>query len=400
VAAQQVADDPAVALRSELERLLGAHVLLADEVVRGQLLGREDVVRASSESIGRNTDELVEAVTSLAGPEIGEQFRTTWERHVEVLGQYATALEEDDEAGSAGGQGRLRQGEAELATALSAVVGGRSRRPTSPRPRRRTAEHLLEQADAYAAKDYAKAAGHPAGRLRAHDRDGRRAGPRGRAAKGLPTTELDTPRRDLHSALSRLLAEHMGLMVQVLRATQDEAPDLAAAGERSTPTRRPRRCDSDPVRAGGEHAVPRAVASHIEGLIQVAEHRGPAEQEAGPRRRSSTPPSSPASWPAAVEGRLPAIDLAAALTIHDDHLLAWPTPTPRRTTRSPSSRPTRLRPHDRLASTLAVAIGTPRRRSCRRVEPPPAAAARPTGTGDGRARAGASGRRRARRRRA
>jgi hypothetical protein len=117
--------DPAVAVRTNLERMLGAHVLLADEVVRAQLLGRDDQVRASSASVGRNTDELVEAVTSLTDAGTGQQFRTTWERHVEVLGQYATALQEEDEAAQRTARDAYATAEQELAAALSAVVGGK-----------------------------------------------------------------------------------------------------------------------------------------------------------------------------------------------------------------------------------------------------------------------------------
>jgi hypothetical protein len=323
VAAQQVADDPAVALRSELERLLGAHVLLADEVVRGQLLGREDVVRASSESIGRNTDELVEAVTSLAGPEIGEQFRTTWERHVEVLGQYATALEEGDEAGQQAARDAYGKAEGELATALSAVVGGKVPQADLTAATTAHGEHLLGQADAYAAKDYAKAAGIQRDAF-AHMIVMADVLARGvAAAKGLPTTELDTPRRDLHSALSRLLAEHMGLMVQVLRATQDEAPDLAAAGEALNAN------TADLGAAIGTLFGAEASrqflglwAAHIEGLIDVARNSDdPEAQRAGREAQQQYAPQLARFLATATEERLPAIDLAAALTVHDDHLL-------------------------------------------------------------------------------
>jgi hypothetical protein len=323
VPAQQAADDPAVALRSELERLLGAHVLLADEVVRGQLLGREDVVRASSASVGRNTDELVKAVTSLAGPQTGEQFRTTWERHVEVLGQYATALEKGDEAGQQAARDAYDEAEAELATALSAVVGGKVPQADLTAATTAHGQHLLGQADAYAAKDYAKAASIQRDAF-AHMIVMADVLARGvAAAKGLPTTELDTPRRDLHSALSRLLAEHMGLMVQVLRATQDESPDLAAAGEAlNANTADIGAAIGTLFGADASRQFLGLWAAHIEGLIDVARNSDdPEAQRAGREAQQQYAPQLARFLATATQERLPAIDLAAALTVHDDHLL-------------------------------------------------------------------------------
>lgn len=55
------------------------------------LLGQDDLVTASTAALGRNTEELVERIGPLAGPEVGERFRTAWDRHVEVLGQGSTA---------------------------------------------------------------------------------------------------------------------------------------------------------------------------------------------------------------------------------------------------------------------------------------------------------------------
>jgi hypothetical protein len=140
----------------------------------------------------------------------------------------------------------------------------------------------------------------------------------------LPTTELDTPRRDLHSALSRLLAEHMGLMVQALRAAHDEAPDFSAAGTALNGN------TADLGAAIGTLYGPEASkqflglwAAHIEGLISVARNADdPEAQRAGREAQEKYAPQLARFLATATEERLPAIDLAAALTVHDDHLLA------------------------------------------------------------------------------
>ena len=322
-ASSPAADDPVVALRSDLQRLLGAHVLLADEVVRGVLLDQKDLVTASSASVGRNTDQLVELIGSAAGPEAGEQFRAPWDRHVEVLGQYATALKDGDAGAQRAARGAYATVEQELSRALSAVVGGKVPQADVTAAATAHGRHLLGQADAYAAKDYARAY-----RVQregfAHMFAVGDVLARGVAAsKGLSTTELNTPRRDLNSALSRLLAEHMGLMVQSLRSGHDEAPDFAAAGTALNGN------TADIGGAIGTLFGPPASkqflglwADHIEGLFKVA--RGtddPAAQRAGRQAQVVYAPQLARFLSGATQERIPAIDLAAGLTIHDDHLL-------------------------------------------------------------------------------
>ena len=323
-AAPAVADDPVVAARSQLERLLGEHVLAADEVVRGRLLGREELVEAASGTVGRNTDELVDLVTSLGGAPTGQQFRTAWEGHVQVLDQYATALQQQDQAAQQAARTAYTAAEQELATALSAVVGGKVPQADLTAAATAHGEHLLGFADAYAAEDFPRAYSLQREAF-THMIATADVLARGvAAAKGLPTTELDTPRRDLHSAFSRLLAEHMGLMVQMLRAAHDDAADFPAAGDALNAN------TADIGAAIGTLFGPEASkqflalwAQHIEGLVLVARNaEDPAAQEPGREAQTAYAPALARFLAGATQERVPAIDLAAALTVHDDHLLA------------------------------------------------------------------------------
>jgi hypothetical protein len=353
-------EDPVVALRSDLQRLLGEHVLLADEVVRGVLLGKDDLATASSASVGRNTDEIVELIGSLAGPATGEQFRTAWDRHVEVLGQYATALEAQDEAGQQAARSAYVTAEQELATAFSAATGGKVPQADLTAAATAHGEHLLGQADAYAAEDYAKAYTLQREAFAHMNVVGDVLARGVAAAQGLPTTELDTPRRDLNSALNRLLAEHMGLMVQALRSAHDESPDFAAAGQA---------LNGNTADLGAAIATlfgPEASqqflalwASHIEGLVKVAGGTDdPAAQAAGREAQTEYAPQLARFLAGATEQRLPAIDLAAALTVHDDHLLAMADAYAEEDYAESQQQADAGYAHMlQLASTLAVAIG-------------------------------------------
>jgi hypothetical protein len=92
-AQQQAAPADAVQLRSTLERLLGAHVLLADEFVRTAVTGDAPQNEALAKSVARNQAELVELVTARAAPPPGRSSRPPGRTTSTCLGEYATALQ-------------------------------------------------------------------------------------------------------------------------------------------------------------------------------------------------------------------------------------------------------------------------------------------------------------------
>ena len=326
----QVSPSDAVQLRSTLERLLGAHVLVANEFVRATLT--DDAARATAawDGVTRNQQQLQDAVTSLAGAETGESFASAWQQHMDVLRAYATALQGDDTAGASAAKAQFTQLEQGLAPALHTVVGGQISLAALTEAATMHGEHLLSQADAFHRGDYDTAYEVQrdafAHMIRMADVLARGVA----AAKGLPTAELDAPRLGLQSALSRLLAEHMGVMVQAMRAAHDRSPDFDAAG---------RAVNANSTDLGGAVSLLYGDAAgaefltiwadHVEALIRYA---GTPEQEARDAARQNGVDYAPrlARFLAgATEQRLPTIDLAAALTQHDDHLRrqldAWAT---------------------------------------------------------------------------
>jgi alpha-D-ribose 1-methylphosphonate 5-triphosphate synthase subunit PhnI len=147
------------------------------------------------------------------------------------------------------------------------------------------------------------------------------------AHKHLPTAELDAPRRQLQSALSHLLAEHMGLMVQTMRASVDRAPDLAAA-ERALDT-------NTKALAGAINALYGAKAGqqflgiwadHVDGLVHyasVAKTQDAAAKQAETKKEvAAYSPVLARFLSSATGGRVPSVELAGALTEHDQDLRA------------------------------------------------------------------------------
>lgn len=324
VPAQQAAPaDQAVELRSTLQELLGAHVLLADELVRATVRGQADQAAAAKGEVDRNQQALVDAVTALAGAPAGQAFAAAWKNHVDVLGAYATALQAKDTAGAQAARASYADAEARLADAFATLVGGTVPKPALTAAATTHGEHLLDQADAFAGGRFDEAYAIQREAF-AHMIAAADVLARGVAtSKQLPTAQLDVPRRTLQTAFSQLLAEHMGLMVQTMRAAHDAAPDYPAAG---------RALNANTTDLGGAIGTlygPDASrqflalwAQHIEGLVLYA--TSPDDEAAQERARAAQVDYAPklARFLAtATSQRLPSIELAAALTVHDDQLL-------------------------------------------------------------------------------
>ena len=320
-AQQQSAPADAVQLRSTLERLLGAHVLHADEFVRTAVTGAAEQNAAVGQSVARNQAELVQLVTAAGGAAAGQQFQAAWQNHVDVLAAYATALQKKDTAGQAAARQQYVAAERQLAQSFSTVVGGTVPLPALTQAATMHGEHLLDQADAFATGGYdtaysiqRAAFGHM---VMAADVLARGAA----QAKGLPTAELDAPRRTLQTAMSSLLAQHMGLMVQAMRAAHDRSPDFPAAG-RAVNLNTTELAGA--IRSLYGEAASRQFldiwARHVEALIAYASADDEAEREQRREAGTDYAPQLARFLATATEQRLPAIELAATLTEHDDHL--------------------------------------------------------------------------------
>lgn len=216
-------------LALQLEALLGQHSVLAADMMRGRIRNDEDFGQAATAAITRNTDDLSDVIGSMSGEQAGGEFRTRWSEHVTELFNYSRGLAADDAAIRDEARAELIEYEGELADYFSAASQGRL-----PREAARTAifthvDHLLQQADAYAAGDYRRAnelyresyshtfqIGHALGTTLL---------PPDQAAT------LQEPSWRLRSELDRLLGEHVTLAVAALRAGATDSPDFTAAAE-------------------------------------------------------------------------------------------------------------------------------------------------------------------------
>ena len=143
-------------LRSAFAMLLGEHMELVVDAQRATFAGSPEFDAAAAQ-VNANTATLTKAMSGIVGPDKAAEFQTAWANHVEGLMAYTAAVAGKDEAGKAVAKENLDAFAERLALYFSDVV--RNVLATDPLTDAITAHdaHLINQADAYAAKDYARA---------------------------------------------------------------------------------------------------------------------------------------------------------------------------------------------------------------------------------------------------
>jgi hypothetical protein len=314
----------AVGLRSALEMLLGEHVRLTVLLMRDRVGGSAERAGATADAVRANSEQLASAVEGLLGEEAGAAFGQLWAAHVAQLQDYAAGIADDDSGARDRAHERLVTTESDLGRLLSTAVGGRLT-PEAAQEAVGTHVHaLLEQADAFSDGRYDAA--FAAGREAFSHMLGVAAvlSEALAAVAGLPVGDLAAPRRTLQSALSRLLAEHMGLTTETMRAAVEGAPELAAAGASLNA--------NTTELAGAVGALYGADASasflqlwagHVDGLVAYAQARRSDDAQSRDAAQAALDDYAgrlAGFLSTATAQRLPAIELTAALTEHDGAL--------------------------------------------------------------------------------
>jgi hypothetical protein len=305
-----------------LEALLGQHAVLAADLMRGRIRGDEDFGQAANEAVGRNTEDLSGLVGGLFGEQAAGGFRTLWTDHVTALFNYSRGLATDDAAARDDARAKLVSFETGLADFFSSASQGRLPQDAARAAVTTHVEHLLGQADAYAARDYARAEnlyrenyshtfdlGHTLATTLL---------PPGQAAS------LQEPSWRLRSALDRLLGEHVALAVAALRAGGTNSPDFPATADALNGN------TSDLSAAVGtlfgEPAGQQFMslwADHVDELVAyttgVAAHDD-TRRDAARRSLRDFEGKLAAFLDSATGSKVPATDLAKAFLAHDDML--------------------------------------------------------------------------------
>jgi len=143
-------------LRSAFAMLLGEHMELVVDAQRATFAGSPEF-QAAATQLNANTATLTKAMAGIVGPQKAAEFQRAWANHVEGLMAYTTAVADKDEAAKTVAKENLDGFAERLALFFSDVV--RNVLTTEPLTEAITAHdtHLIDQVDAYAAKDYTRA---------------------------------------------------------------------------------------------------------------------------------------------------------------------------------------------------------------------------------------------------
>ena len=306
-----------------LQALLGQHSVLAADFMRGRIRGDENFAQAADAALGKNTDAMTKLIGDLFGAATAKKFAELWAEHVVELFTYARGLADEDDAVRAEAREELIEYEEDLASFFVNASHGRLTTAAANSAMKMHVDHLLMQADAYAAGDYTTA-----NRIyreayeHTYDLGGTIAGAL------LPATDakaLQAPIWRLRSQLGKLLAEHVVLVEDVTRAAVTNSPDFSAAGQLVNANTRDLATAMDSLfgstAAKGFQSL---WATHIDQIVAYATAAAANDAARRDQARANLRDfeSRMAAFLETATGkRMPTSTLAAALLAHDDMLL-------------------------------------------------------------------------------
>ena len=214
-------------VRAQFEQLLGLHALLAVRQMRSMAAAVPELQRAIEASLQANTDALSRLVASTYGGAQADRFTPLWQRHLADLMAYAKGVAGNDRSAKQTARSALLADADAYGAWLADASKGRVGAGDAAAGVRMHVEELMEQADAYAARDYPRAY-----RVEREAYEHMFSAGGGLAKAGVTpevAVGLDAPPEKLRSAFAMLLGEHLELLVDAQRATFAGSPEFQAA---------------------------------------------------------------------------------------------------------------------------------------------------------------------------
>ena len=320
VSARASAADSAV----RLQALLGQHSVLAADLMRSRIRGDDTFAHAANAALSGNTEAMTALVRQLFGAATAEKFGPMWSGHVVALFAYAGAVADQDDAART----RARDDLVEAEKALADFFAGASQGRLTPDAARGAVVmhvgHLTQQADAYAARDYATA-------NRLYRQSYQHTYDLGLTLADalLPAGDRATLRMPvwrLRSQLGKVLAEHAVLLEDVTRAAVTNTADFEAAADNINGNTRDLAAAVDTLfGAPTARRFQSLWASHVELLVAYAGATAAGKPDRRHQARSDLrtfEPRMAAVLAPATGGRVSPAELSKALQAHDEMLLS------------------------------------------------------------------------------
>jgi hypothetical protein len=147
-----IAFGPAANLRLNLDQLLGEHTLLAAIAMRAGASNASDKAAAAA-ALGANSDEIEAAISGIYGAAAGDAFAALWKRHTDAYLAYVAAVLSQDQTGREQAIKALGDYQTDFTNFLTDANPKLSSSGLTELLRHHT-QQLIDQADAFAAKDY------------------------------------------------------------------------------------------------------------------------------------------------------------------------------------------------------------------------------------------------------
>jgi hypothetical protein len=266
LAAASAAQAPPRQVRAQFEQLLGLHALLAVRQMRSVVAAAPELQRATEASLRANTDALSQLVASAYGGAPADRFTPLWQRHLADLLAYAKAVAGNDTSAKQTARTLLLADADAYGSWQAEASKGRVKASDAAAGVRMHVTELMDQVDAYATRDYARA-------YRIERAAYEHMFTAGAAlAKAGVTPEvavgLDAPPEKLRSAFAMLLGEHMELVVDAQRATFAGPQEFeAAAAQVNANTTALTKAMAGIVGPTKAAEFQTAWANHVEGLM-------------------------------------------------------------------------------------------------------------------------------------
>jgi hypothetical protein len=309
-------------VRAGFEQLLGLHALLAVRQMRS-LAAAPAFGQVAGVALQTNTDELTRLVGTAYGGAQADRFTTLWQRHLADLLAYAKGVAGHDTSATTTARAALLADADAYGSWLEGASRGRVPASTAAAGVRMHVTELMDQADAYAARDYQRAS-----RIeRAAYEHMFTAGAGLARASVTPEVAvgLDAPPERLRSAFAMLLGEHLELIIDTQRATFAEAPEFkAAAAQVNANTAALTRAMAAIVGPTKAAEFQDAWANHVEGLLAYTAAVAGNDQNAKTVARQNLDGFAERLalyFSDIVNNVLAADPLTQAITAHDTHLI-------------------------------------------------------------------------------
>jgi hypothetical protein len=310
-------------VRARYEQLLGQHALLAVRLTRSDSAGSPDLRQVVQRSLAANAGALEQVVGVTYDPARAERFKQFWAGYTDELAAYAKAAAAGDSEAAQEARTALLDGCKDWGAWLAGASGGRVAAATATRSAQARVETLMDQADAYADRDYGKAY-----KLERQAYEGTYGTGTTLAAASLPAKAaagLETAPENLRSAFAMLLGEHMELIIDAQRATFAGSPEFdAAAAQVNANTATLTKALSGIVGPDKAKEFQAAWANHVEGLMAytaAVAGNDEAAKAAAKANLDGFAERLALFFSDVVRNVLATDPLTEAITSHDEHLI-------------------------------------------------------------------------------